>query len=144
MKINDLIKSSGVKPTGAASARTATAVEKRPYAESLPQDSAELSSKLQQESRILDAARLVYDALPDVRADKVKLAKERLADGFYNRPEIQDKIVEHLAIDAEARPVLPLSANHKDLIAKRIADGYYDKPEIQEQIARGMAEDAEG
>jgi len=143
MKISDIIKSGGVQPTGPAASRTAPPVEKSPYSAALPQDTAELSSKLQ-ESRILDGARLVYDALPDVRADKVELAKKRLAEGYYDRPEVQDQIAAKLAADSEAHPAPALSAEQKDVIRQRLAEGYYNHPAVVNSIAQGLAEDAEG
>jgi flagellar biosynthesis anti-sigma factor FlgM len=35
-------------------------------------------------------------ALPDVRQDKVELARQRLASGYYDRAEVQERIAESL------------------------------------------------
>jgi flagellar biosynthesis anti-sigma factor FlgM len=35
-------------------------------------------------------------ALPDVRADKVQEAKEKIASGYFNSPEFEDKLADRL------------------------------------------------
>jgi len=143
MKIND-ITSHGVAPVRGVASRTVTPASRPAEAESLPQDVADLRGDVRQEARILDAAKLVYEALPDVRADKVELARKRLAEGFYDRPEVQEQIAAKLAGDAEARPAPSLTLAQKADIQRRLAEGFYDRPEVVDEIARGLAEDVEG
>jgi len=145
MTINDIKQLGGIQPVRpqdirpSASRGGATSDSTAP-----PKDRAELTGGVQQEARILDAARLVFDALPDVRADKVELAKKRLAEGYYDRPVVQEQIAARLAADPEARPEPPLSAERRAEIRNRLAEGFYDRPEIIDQIAQGLAEDAGG
>jgi flagellar biosynthesis anti-sigma factor FlgM len=42
-------------------------------------------------------AKRVADSLPDVRADRVELAKQRLSAGYYDTPEAKEEIVSKLA-----------------------------------------------
>lgn len=39
------------------------------------------------------------NALPDVRADKVQEAKEKIASGYFNSPEFEDKLADRLLKD---------------------------------------------
>lgn len=38
-------------------------------------------------------------ALPDVRADKVQEAKEKIASGYFNSPEFEEKLADRLLKD---------------------------------------------
>lgn len=107
-------------------------------------DRAEFNREAKVEAQILDAAKLVYEALPDIRADLLSLARQRLADGFYDRPVVMEQIARGLAADPEAQPTPPLSLEQQAEVKRRLAEGFYDRPEAVGRIARGLAEDAEG
>ena len=53
------------------------------------------------------AMRREVESLPDVRGEMVDVVQERIRDGYYDRPEILDKIVDrllHCAPEAEEGP----------------------------------------
>lgn len=60
-------------------------------------DSVSLSKKAKElsSSSTESIARLV-DAHPDVRADKVQEAKEKIASGYFNSPDFEDKLADRL------------------------------------------------
>jgi len=144
MKLNDITQHGGIGQVRGVAPRPSSTIQPPDSNLAPPKDRAELSRDLQQESRVLDGARLVYDALPDVRADKVALAKQRLAAGYYDQPSVQDQIVAKLATDSEARPTPPLSLEAAATIKQRLADGFYDKPDVVDRIAQGLADDVAG
>ncbi len=143
MKINEILQPGVVQPNRGVSARTAaTHVSDTVKTANIAVDSAELHLEAKVEAHLLEGAKLVFDALPDVRADRVAAATKRLAEGFYDRPEVVDQIAARLAADPEARPAAPLSLEQQSEIRRRLAEGYYDSPEAVEKIAEGLAAEA--
>ncbi len=61
-------------------------------------DSVSLSKKAKELSSTSDTESISrhVDALPDVRAEKVQAAKEKIASGYFNSPEFEDKLAEKL------------------------------------------------
>ena len=62
-------------------------------------DSVSLSKKakeLSSSSSDVEAVARHVDALPDVRAEKVQEAKEKIASGYFNSPNFEDKLAERL------------------------------------------------
>jgi hypothetical protein len=57
----------------------------------------EETSRVSALARQIADAKRIADGLPDVRPEKVALARERLASGFYDRPEVRDVLVGRLA-----------------------------------------------
>lgn len=55
------------------------------------------SSRVSTLAKLIAEARGVADQLPDMRADKVILAKRRLATGYYDTPEVREVLVDKLA-----------------------------------------------
>ena len=105
-------------------------------------DSTEINRILRDDTRILEGAKLLYEALPDVRADKVELAQKRLASGYYDRPEVRAEIAGKMVKDPESAPHALFSEERADQIREKSKLGFYDRPEIRNQIARGMIDDA--
>ena len=99
MKIEDprSVASSPLQPTGPANQAPARA-EQRPQsgsAASQPAARVELSSR----SREMHAALAVANAAPDVRADKVNDAKQRIASGTYS---VKAEVVARGILDTKA------------------------------------------
>lgn len=105
-------------------------------------DKTEIDRIAREDARILEASKLIFDALPDIRADKVALAKRRLKEGFYDRPEIKAQIARELGAAPEAKPEPPMIEQKADVIRDRMKAGFYDTPEARAQIARGLIDDA--
>ena len=60
-------------------------------------DSVSLSKKAKElSSSSTESLVRVIDAQPDVRADKVQEAKEKIASGYYNSPVFDDKLADRL------------------------------------------------
>jgi anti-sigma28 factor (negative regulator of flagellin synthesis) len=70
-------------------------------------DQAEISSqarKMVDLRHIIDAARREIEQTPDVRADRVARAKERIASGFYQSATVRDQVatrLNHLLLDSD-------------------------------------------
>jgi flagellar biosynthesis anti-sigma factor FlgM len=66
-------------------------------------DSVSLSKKAKElsSSKATDTEAIArhVDALPDVRAEKVQAAKEKIASGYYNSPAFDDKLADRLMKD---------------------------------------------
>lgn len=108
----------------------------------LPDDKAEVSRDVQTESRLLDAAKMVYDALPDTRTDKIALARQRISEGYYGLPPVLEEIASRMLSDSEAKPARKLTATDQKVVKDRIDQGYYDQPQAAGKIAAGLADDA--
>jgi anti-sigma28 factor (negative regulator of flagellin synthesis) len=142
MKINELSQPGVVQPNrGVTSRATSTSPAKPAESAGFALDQAEFHQTAKVESHLLEGAKLVYEAIPDVRTDRVAQAKQRLAEGFYNKPEVIDQIATRLAADPEARPSAPLSLAQQGEIKRRLSEGFYDTPEAIDKIANGLVED---
>jgi flagellar biosynthesis anti-sigma factor FlgM len=64
-------------------------------------DSVSLSKKAKEMSSSAGTESIArhVDAMPDVRAEKVQEAKEKIASGYFNSPEFEDKLAERLMKD---------------------------------------------
>lgn len=60
-------------------------------------DSVSLSKKAKElSSSSNETIARIVDAHPDVRADKVQEAKEKIASGYFNSPDFEDKLADRL------------------------------------------------
>ena len=61
-------------------------------------DSVSLSKKAKELSSTSDTESIArhVDAMPDVRAEKVQEAKEKIASGYFNSPDFEDKLADKL------------------------------------------------
>lgn len=60
-------------------------------------DSVSLSKKAQElSSSSTESIARHVEALPDVRANKVQEAKEKIASGYFNSPDFEDKLADKL------------------------------------------------
>ncbi|MBM3326382.1 MAG: flagellar biosynthesis anti-sigma factor FlgM [Calditrichaeota bacterium] len=145
MKIEPIDSSSGLSPIQSPAAQSPKRVKTgRTFpAPQMPADRAEVAAASQTDARVLQGAKLLLEATPDIRQDKVELARQRLQAGFYNQPEVLAQTAEKMSADPEARPATPLSLEHIAGIKKRIAEGFYDRPEIKDQIAQSLLDDIE-
>jgi len=106
-------------------------------------DRADIGEISREDSRSLEGAKLVFETLPEVRTDKVELARERLTEGYYDKPEVQDAIAGKMLADPEVNPAAG-ELNEKDIasIKDKLQSGFYDKLDVRDQIAGGMVDDA--
>ena len=64
-----------------------------------PADTMEISDaahRLVDLRQAVETGRTAIEALPDIRQDRVEEARKRLHQGYYNSPEVRDKIAEQL------------------------------------------------
>ena len=64
-----------------------------------PSDTADISAKARRLIAlrlVVDSGRQALDALPEVRQDRVKQARERLNRGYYNSLEVRARVAERL------------------------------------------------
>lgn len=61
-------------------------------------DSVQVSKKAKElaDSEASSSVSAHVKALPDVRAEKVQEAKEKIASGYFNSPEFEDKLADKL------------------------------------------------
>ncbi len=64
-------------------------------------DSVSLSKKAKELSSTADTESIArhVDAMPDVRAEKVQEAKEKIASGYFNSPDFEEKLADRLMKD---------------------------------------------
>ncbi len=101
--------------------------------------------ELQHEVTVAKAA---LENVPDVRADRMAAVQERLANGFYDRPEVLDEVANRMAGDPAIYPTdddldetKPQQAASRGAIEKRLATGYYDQTKVKNEIAERLAQD---
>ncbi len=65
----------------------------------VPSDTADISAKARRLIAlrlVVDSGRQALDALPEVRQDRVKQARDRLNRGYYNSIEVRARVAERL------------------------------------------------
>lgn len=147
MDISDVIHSGGVQPTIGSSSKKVQPVqtEKTGKVRSEVQkiDRAEIDRIARDDARVLEGARLVLEALSDVRAEKVEEARKRLAEGYYKGPDVKAQIAKNMMEDPEIYPVVPpISGKIAKEINQKIDDKFYERKEVKEEVARGLVDDA--
>lgn len=110
MAMNNINNSSLVRPGNLDRYQGTAKSEKDGKAENLeqnlgttqppkPTDKAEISDaahRMIDLRQAVDTGRDTIEALPDIREEKVEQAKKRLAQGYYNSLEVQDRIADKL------------------------------------------------
>jgi hypothetical protein len=84
-------KNKEAKDTGVAAPQSSSSAPTTDKAEI-----SETAHKLMDLRQAVDTGRVAMDQLPDVRQEKVALAKQRMAEGFYQSPEVQQQVAEKL------------------------------------------------
>ncbi len=95
-------RSSGSDKTSASdrAALDQQGLDKGSARSSAPADSVQISDaarKLVDLRAAVDVGRAALEATPEVREDKVAEARKRLDQGYYNSPEVQDKVAGRLS-----------------------------------------------
>jgi hypothetical protein len=147
MMVNDVTNPGGIGPVKGITPRQTEALKplSTPTAGAAPLvDRPEVTRDVQAEARLLQGAKLVADALPNIREDKVALAKARLAAGYYDRPEVKGEIIVRLLADPEASPPPhdPLSEERAAELRGKIATPFYEQPVIRDKVVAGLIDDA--
>ena len=146
MTIDKILGNGGISPVKGQPTRPVEQPDQKAgFAEKIAsqQDTTELQRSRQDESRTFQAAKLVLESIPDIRQDRVELARQRSASGYYDKPEIRAEIAAGMVADPEADPAQnQLSAEEIAEIRVRLASGYYNQTNIRDDIAKGMIDDA--
>ena len=102
----------------------------------------EVAPELQQQSRLQEAAKLVFDSLPEARKEKIELARRRLQMGYYDQPPVKERIAARILNDPDVLLNASLTPELREEIERRLEAHHYDNPEAREKIAGGILEDA--
>jgi hypothetical protein len=127
--------------TPASQPKTAEEIKKEKTGEEVARkDSLQVNEKLREEATLVENARLLLDELPEVREDKIALARRRLAEGFYDKAEVIEKTAAKM-VDEKNQD---RAAGRVDKARNRLAEGYYEKPEVIDETARKIVRDIKG
>jgi hypothetical protein len=147
MYVYEILNGSGIGPVQGPEGKPVGKPEAQPQKNIEPfqsgSDTTEIGKVSQEDSRSLEGAKLVIETLPEVRTDKVELARQRLAEGYYDKPEVRDAIAGKMLADPEANPAIG-ELDEKDIssIKSKLQTGFYDQPDVRDKIAGGMIDDA--
>lgn len=132
-----------VKRGKAAAPQTPEEIKKEQSPEKSPgSDTLQVNQKQREITQLVENARLLLDELPDVRPDRVEQAKQRLQEGFYQRPEVREEIAQKIldefsTLKTDQNNTAEQSSTKRTERAKsRLSNGYYDQPEILDETAR--------
>ena len=112
------------------------------------------------QARVLSTSSITsadVDAVSDVRQARIDAVRQRVSEGFYDRPEIREAIADAVldsglvdGVRGEARQVnearqeirnVPdVRADRVDQAKRRIATGFYDLHATQDEIGRRLSE----
>ena len=146
MYVHEILNGGGIGSIRGAEGKPVDKPELKPQQNVEPlqsgADRADIGEVSREDSRSLEGAKLVFETLPEVRTDKVELARERLAEGYYDKPEIQDAIAGKMLADPEVNPAAgELNDNEVAAIKNKLQTGFYDQPDVRDKIASGMVDD---
>ncbi len=112
------------------------------------------------QARVLSTSNITsadVDAVSDVRQARIDAVRQRVSEGFYDRPEVREAIADAVldsglvdGVRGEARQVnqarqeirnVPdVRADRVDEAKRRIATGFYDLQATQDEIGRRLSE----
>jgi len=119
-------------------------------------DTVEISSQ----ARTLGSSAITsadVDAASDVRQARIDAVRQRVAEGFYDRPEVREAIADAVLdsglvddVQCEARQVKQARQDIQDVpdvreerveqAKRRVASGFYDLQATQDEIGRRLSE----
>jgi len=99
-------------------------------------DSLQVDQLRKEEAHIIENSRLLLDELPEVRSDKVALAKQRLAEGFYDKKEVLNQTAAKLIKEKDE-----VADQNIQQVRNNLAKGYYDNPDVLNQTAGNILKD---
>ena len=99
----------------------------------LQEDSAQISPSAAEISRYRELVRLHQEAYGDgERSKKLEEIRQRIADGFYERPGTIDELAGRVLEDAVQDPG---KAGDTSVVERRIRDDFYSRPQVVEKTA---------
>lgn len=114
--------------------------------ESKQRDLLQVDEKRRDETRLVENAKLLLEELPDVRSDRVEQARQRLENGFYDRPEVLDQTAGKLLESESPEGLTQLRnvsvADENSNVQKvqtsqdRLSSGYYEQDGILDKTAQ--------
>ncbi len=99
-------------------------------------DESRISVDAAEIARYQELAQLHMEAYADVeeasREDKLARIKQRVQDGYYDRPEVMDALTDSLVRNTveETGP-----AENLDVVNRRVNEAYYDRPDVVDKTA---------
>ncbi|MCB2198209.1 hypothetical protein KQI63_02330 [bacterium] len=99
-------------------------------------DRATISANAAEVARYQEMAELHLEAFgPSDRSAKLDEVRQRLAAGYYDRPDVVEKIAGTLVEGAAAETA---RASDLETAKRRTEDGFYDKPEVMDKTAENV------
>jgi hypothetical protein len=118
------------------STQSAPESERQPKVEeSLRQDTLQVDPARRDETRTVENAKLIMEELPDIRPDKVELARQRIEQGFYDRSEVLDAIAGKIANQELKAATESIDPKNVTRARNRLTEGYYEQQQILNQTA---------
>lgn len=113
-------------------------------------DILQVDEKRRQEVRLMENARLLLEELPDTRPERIEEVRRRLQEGFYDDPEVVEKVVDKvleelsqrksaigkLKSETEVKEDNSTDPKRVQQARHRLARGYYDQPDVLDETAR--------
>ncbi len=101
-------------------------------------DSASISADAAEVARYQEMAQLHREAYgPEDRSEKLAQVKERVENGYYDRPDVIDEVVGRV-LGGAVEP--GETASRLDQVRQRSEEGFYDQPEVVERTAENIVQ----
>lgn len=135
--------------------RKAADAKQRPSAARSGSDVVQISDKARTLKSQQETAAAALKETPDARQARVDQAKARVAEGYYDRPEVRQAVADSILdsgvmkqVAAEKRQVNTAKASMADVpnaradqvaqAKQRAASGFYDTQEVRQKVADGL------
>jgi flagellar biosynthesis anti-sigma factor FlgM len=137
--------------------RKAPDAKQRPSAARSGSDVVQISDRARTLKSQQETAAAALGETPDVRQARVAQVKARVAEGYYDRPEVRQAVADSILnsgtmteVAAEKRQANTAKASlastpdvRQDQVAQakqRVASGFYDTPEVRKKTVDGLLE----
>ncbi|OGG46638.1 MAG: hypothetical protein A3F84_17865 [Candidatus Handelsmanbacteria bacterium RIFCSPLOWO2_12_FULL_64_10] len=135
--------------------RKAADAKQRPGAARSGGDVVQISDKARTLKSQQETATAALKETPDTRQARVEQVKARVAEGYYDRPEVRQAVADSILdsgvvkeVAAERRQVNVARTSMSDVpdvrtdqvaqAKQRVAGGFYDTPEVRQKMVDGL------
>jgi hypothetical protein len=107
-----------------------------------PGDSASISADAAEVARYQELVQLHREAYGEAdRSEHLARVRQRLEEGFYDRPEVMEELVDRVMEETSPAPV---GSSDPEAIQRRTREGFYDRPEVVDRTAENVVRQVVG
>ncbi|MFH1734356.1 MAG: flagellar biosynthesis anti-sigma factor FlgM [bacterium] len=120
--------------------KPAERIEREQHAiERIKEDSLQVDQQRKLDAQMIEDARLLLEELPEIRDAKVAEVRSKLAEGFYDNPDVIKAVADKIVNDPAALQKITGEKVRPDKVDEardRLNSGYYNQEDVLNETAR--------